>query len=239
MKGLQFAVLAAIIILIVLLVIVFVWGNNIGNLLGGINWSEKVLQGNAERDEKILQEFYDNYKSNDGGFDAYETSILLAKAIEFTWRDCYKICKDEKELFTGFFAKNPIEFNKNMDCNNYPVSGGGKIYPDISRIRGKCSAADLGTDKTQIIDEWTVTAWGLSQNSEICNNKEWGNDNCGSMDVEEAGKSCDDLCDRAGDGLDKIDWKAGEIAKSSSGYKNIRIIYTPGGWLKPEIIVKK
>lgn len=234
-------VLVAIVMLLVLIGATLFIVLGAGNALGGIKWSEKVLQGNVERDEKILQEYYDDYKSNDGGFDAYETSIMLAKAVEFTWRDCYKICKNEKELFTGFFARNPINFNKDMDCGNYPVNGGGKIYPYINKIAGKCSTADLGTDKTDIIDEWTVTVWGLSQNSEICNDKEWGNKNCGSMDVSKDGKSCADLCDRAGDGLDKIDWKAGAVAKSMiEEYKNIRIIYAPGGWTsEPEIIVKE
>ncbi|MBU3957758.1 MAG: hypothetical protein KKB25_01655, partial [Nanoarchaeota archaeon] len=222
MKGIQFTVLFAIILLVLAAVVYFVWGGNISNLLGGINWSDKVLQNNVENQEKELQKLYDDYKSNDGGFDAYETSILLAKAIEFTWRDCYNICKDERELFTGFFLKNPIDFSKDMDCDSYPISGGDKIYPNIFYIKGRCSAADLGVDKTKKVDEWTVTSWGLA-NATMCtsyklsgseDNKQWGNTPCkGDSEISESGKRCADFCDTGGWGADKIDWQAGIMQK--------------------------
>lgn len=252
MKGIQFQILFAIILLVLALIVVFVWGGNIGNMLVGIKWSDKVLQNNVDNQEKELQSIYDDYKNNDGGFDAYEISIILAKAIEFTWNDCYNLCKDERELFTGFFLKNPIDFSKNMDCGSYPASSGDKVYPSIGKISGWCSTSDLGVDKTKKADEWTVTIWGLG-NTAMCSNyklssnegsKQWGNSNCGSMDVSKGGKKCADSCDKSGAGIDKIDWQAGEIQKGSK-YGNIRIIYTPnagaimgiGG--EPKIIVRE
>jgi len=253
MKGIQFTIIFAIILLVLAAVVYFVWGGNISNLLAGINWRDKVLQNNVENQEKELQKLYDDYKSNDGGLDAYESSILLAKAIEFTWTDCYNICKDDKELFTGFFLKNPIDFSKDMDCSNYPVSGGDKVYPKILYIKNSCSQADLGADKTKKVDEWTVTKWGLSANSEMCSNyklgsnegnKQWGNTPCSGDNEVKSGKKCADFCNTDGSGKDKIDWQAG-IMQEGNKYGNIRIIYSPnagsifgiGG--EPKIIVKE
>lgn len=246
MKGVTMVVTFAIILLVLALIIVFVWGGNISNMLGGINWSDKVLQSHVENQEKELQKLYDDYKNNDGGFDAYESSILLAKAVEFTWTDCYNICKDDRELFTGFFLKNPIDFSRDMDCNNYPISGSGKIYPIIGKIRETCWSADRVT-------ELEVTAWGLAAYTEMCSNyklnsnegyKQWGNADCSYHFSTVPEKYCADFCDTGGWGADKIDWQAGEMQKGSK-YGNIRIIYSPkagstfgiGG--EPKIIVKE
>jgi len=230
MKGIQFTIMVAIILLVVALIVYFVWGGYISNMLGGINWSDKVLKNNVDNQEKELQSLYDSFKSNDGGFDAYETSILLAKAIEFTWRDCYNICKDERELFTGFFLKNPIDFSKDMDCDNYPISGGDKIYPNIGKIKDWCFNANA-------ISEMLVTSWGLA-NTSMCTdyklsssegNKQWGNYECEThFDFSGRLLYCYDFCDRSGKHIDKIDWQAGIVAKGGK-YGNIRIAYDPKG----------
>lgn len=227
------------------LILAALWGDDIMRLLAKNRPDEKVFQSNVKNYEKTLLEEYEKYDSNDGGLDAYESSILLAKAIEYAWRVCYNKCDNEREPFTNFFAKHPLNFIKDMDCSSYPKSGSGKTYPSISRIGVMCSAADLGTDKTKKIDEWTVTVWGLSANTEMCSNyriseednKQWGNGDCGSSDV--SGYKCSSFCDRSGAGMDKIDWKAGEASKGKA-YDNIRIIYVPEGWVSnPQIIVKE
>lgn len=231
MKGIQFNIIIYLaLFLAALAIVILIVVNNVGPNLWGLAWGEKALQANVENHENELQKLYNDYKDNDGGFDAYETSILLAKAIEFTWSDCYQRCKDERELFTGFFAKNPIDFNRDMDCTK------------LTRIKGKCSAADLGTDKTQKVDEWTVTAWGLLANSEMCSNyrlsnednKQWGNDNCGAHDVAAPGKKCADFCGRS-PGMDKVGWDAGIMTKGNK-YSTIRIAYDPEG---PKIMVRE
>lgn len=248
MKGIQFTVMFAIILLVLAAVVYFVWGGNISNMLGGINWSDKVLQNNVENQEKELQKLYDDYKSNDGGFDAYETSILLAKAVEFTWTDCYNICKDDKELFTGFFLKNPIDFSKATDCSKqYP---GG--IPSINKIK---NPVDVCYNNFIDVSEVTVTIWGLSANTEMCSNyklsnnegnKQWGNADCGGDFIGTSPNKhyCNEFCDKSGAGIDKVDWQAEKMQKGSK-YGNIRIIYSPkagavlgiGG--EPKIIVKE
>lgn len=231
-------ILFAIIILVLALAVYFGFGNILNTNLNSIAWTDKALQVNVENHEKELQKIYDDYKGNDGGFDAYESSIMLAKAIEYTWTDCYNICKDERELFTGFFLKNPIDFNKDMDCDNYPISSGDKVYPSIGKIKLHCYDS-----RTNNVDEWTVTAWGLSGNTKMCSNyklsnednRQWGNSICSN---DKNGDECRTFCDASGAGIDKVDWQADEMKKGK--YGNIRIIYNPGGLLsKPEIIVKE
>lgn len=228
-------VLFAIIIMVLALVVVFGLGNIISSSLGSIAFSEKVLQQNVENQEKELKLLYEKYRDNDGGFDAYETSILLAKAIEFTWRDCYQICKNERELFTGFFAQNPIDFNRDMSCNQYQNK-----EPDINEISGICENSKLSK-----VDEWTVTAWGLNPYTQMCgnyklsgeDNKQWGNENCEGDNEVARNNKCFAFCDRDGGFVDKIDWQAG-VMKKGKKYDSIRIIYIPEGLTKTKIIVK-
>lgn len=251
MKGLSLplntlVIIVAFVIMLAAAIFYVISGNN--SLLN-INFNERALQATVEMQEKELAKLYDDYKNNDGGFDAYEISILMAQAIEYTWRDC-NACKDEKELFTGFFATHPINFSKDMDCGNYHV--GKSDYPNIAKIRGRCSAADIGADKTKKVDEWTVTAWGLSANTQMCGNyklsskedsKQWGNNPCDGDNEITSGKKCADFCDRSG-GVDKIVWKNGEIMKKGNKYSTVRIAYNPDVDYnplteEPKIIVKE
>lgn len=249
MKGIERDIMFAIGILLIGLIFLVVFLEKLGTDLWKTNFDEKALQAQVDNQEKELKEMYNSYSKNDGGFDAYEASILVAKVIEYTWRDCYNICDDEKELFTGFFVKYPINFVKDMDCSSYPRSSGDKIYPDIRLIKGMCSLTDIGTDKTKKVDEWTVTAWGLA-NTTMCSNyklsskedsKQWGNGVCDG-DASTTGKKCADFCDRSKD-VDKIDWQGGIMNKGNK-YSNIRIAYNPDtNWNplteEPKIIVKE
>lgn len=242
MKGIQNEVLFAMGLMILGGLIVFGLLYKTGESLFGTSYSEKVLQQNVENHEKALKGYYDDFKKNDGGFDAYEASILLAKTIEFTWRDCYNICKDERELFTNFFAQNPIEFNKNTDCSKQ--YSGGK--PDINRIK---TPVDVCYNNFIDVGEVTVTIWGLSANTEMCSltfdDNIWGNADCGAnyLPANPNKHYCNDFCNKGGLGADNIDWKAGKMEKGKT-YSTIRIAYNPDTNYNPltetpQIIVKE
>lgn len=239
MKALSMTTLVGIIILIVVLYIVVVVADIMRGGLGNISYWEKTVQASAEMQGQELLELYNKYYNNDGGFDAYEASIILAKAIEFTWRDCYNICRGDKELFTNFFAEHPIEFSKDMDCSKYPT---GDDYPDIGRIQ--IEKAKCHKSKSSTVDEWTVTAWGLKANTEMCENyklkdgKNWGNYKC-SGDI--TADKCDDFCDVSNANKDYIEWEGKEMKKGNS-YSDIVIKYSPAKGIifksEPKIIVE-
>jgi hypothetical protein len=218
------------IILIILLIVAFAAGIGFVNIssaqLGGVNFWDKALQLSVEQHEKELNDMYVTYKGNDGGFDNYEASIILAKAIEFTWKDCYGVCKGYQEPFTVFFATHPINFNKDMNCKSYPK---GEDWPDIARIGEWCGKVNLN-----IVDESTVTAFGLSANTDMCGSYkyrdatrdkdvQWGNYQCNGDFI---GFECRMFCDRSELHIDNVDWQAGTMNKGST-YSNIRIGYTP------------
>ncbi len=246
MKGIQNEILFALFLMVMGAIIVFGLWYKTGESLFSTSYSEEVLQQNVENHEKALKGYYDDFKKNDGGFDAYEASILLAKAIEFTWRDCYNICKDERELFTNFFAQNPMEFNKNTDCSKqYPDS-----IPDINRIK---TPVNVCYNNFADVGETTVTIWGLSANTEMCSNykisgednKQWGNADCGGyfLPANPNKHYCNEFCDKGRWDADKIDWQAGKMEKGKT-YSNIRIAYNPDTNYNPlteapQIIVKE
>ncbi len=224
-KGLQFIVIVSIILLVVILLVAFgAIINPANSALNSVNFWNKTLELSVEQHTKELNDYYNMYQKNDGGFDNYESSILLAKAIEFTWKDCNGVCKEYQEPFTAFFATHPINFNQPTVCLNYPR---GEDWPDISRISSYCD--DF---KQQYVDEWTVTIYGLLANTNMCtsykfNNNQWGNSNCGAADMKSRTPdiSCSALCSHG----DYVDWPdtAGRMEKDKPAYGNIIIGYMP------------
>ncbi len=198
---------------------------------------------------KQLEGYYSTFSKTDGGLDSYEASYLIAKVIEFTWVDCNGSCRDNGDIpeFTRFFEGHPIILSKQLDCNaDYVYEKGTDPNYEISKnsIRGICSPAETGVDKTKTVDEWTVTAWGLK--STLCRNfivdgKQWGNAWClGDGGVN---NGCSSFCAKAGFGdwgreitSDRIkDWIGGDLSFGKI-YGDIKVTYIPDcTWLKGKV----
>lgn len=242
------AILVLLLILAVLAIAIYTAFGQPSIADRGISALEQRKFDNQKADQlKELNGYYSSFMKTGGGLDSYEASFLIAKVIEYTWRDCNGFCSQAGDIpeFTRFFADHPIILLKKLDCQKEYEYEKGEIYEiwklnNLNNIRGMCSKDDLGVDKTERVDEWTVTAWGL-QNT-LCKNfivegKQWGNGYCANGviidDADITKYKCADFCAKAGftDKVHEITsdrikaWdKTLELGKS---YSNIKITYSP------------
>ncbi len=227
--------------IIVLLVAVLLLSTVIKTLGGVDEQKQYAINSEKKKQAESLNEQYGLFMRTDGGLDSYEASVLLAKAVEYTWKDCANFCKEETDIsdFTNFFATHPIIISKALECDNaydYEKYGEQKSEYKISKgsIKDICTSGQLGADKSEIVDEWTTTIWGLRRNSEMCTNYfadgyQWGNYECNG---EAPNYKCKPNC---GIGVDKIppertqdriqEW-SGVMVKGKA-YNNIKVIYSP------------
>ncbi len=210
---------------------------------GGINDLKlRGLGGTIDKQLDDLENYYNLFKKTEGGIDSYEASVLIAKAIEYTWRDCSGACREPQDIadFTNFFATHPITLSRQVECiedggTEYKYEDGNTgIYK--SRINGICSRDVLETDKTGTVDEWTVTMWGLLKNSVMCtklraDGEQWGNYECGGGDSVRSDLKCNPNCGSGKDTSHEItqdrikNWEGGmNVGKS---YRNIKVTYDP------------
>ena len=202
--------LLKIILLVIVLLVVFIIIFTIGfpALEGGFEpWKKRMQQKKIETYEKELTELCKQYDedadlSNGCQVDTYEASVILATAIYYTWLDCHKgRCEDGTDFFYQFFAEKPIEINDSVDCTQVPL---GTF----------CVAS-----KKSVVDEWTVTVWGLRKHyPNFC--EDFGNSDCGGFDVSSSGKGCGDVC---GDGDVIKSWN--RAMSKGNTYNNIKIEY--------------
>lgn len=207
--------LLKIILLVIVLLVVFIIIFTIGfpALEGGFEpWKKRMQQKKIETYEKELTELCKQYDedadlSNGCQVDTYEASVILATAIYYTWLDCHKgRCADGTDFFHQFFAEKPIILTEAVDCTQVPLSG-------------FCDPSETGVDKRSVVDEWTVTVWGLRKHyPNFC--EDFGNNNCGGFDVSSSGKGCGDVC---GDGDVIRSWN--DAMRTRSTYRNIKIEY--------------
>lgn len=188
----MFLLIVGIILFVLILAVIFFNIGNISDLLKGIDvFDEKGLQMRVEDQVKELDSYYNEYCKDD--CDPYRASVLIAKAITFLWKDCYKqpVCEKNPvsvDPISGYFMRKQIKLTKKVDCKDY------SMY-----ISGWCTSTEIGTDKTDRVDEWTVTIWGLAANTRLCEyklpgeNKIWGNNDC-KYEVPKTDKNCDDRC---------------------------------------------
>jgi len=162
----------------------------------------------AKKDvDKIVKEIEGIYENKcepgDAGVkkcDTYQTSIMIAKIIDGIWKNCYKqdwcddIMPEFMDNLTDFFEKHPVEVDY-TDCNKYSL-------PECVK-------------KKYYVEEWTVTVWGLRQNTNLCTDEFrdtlWENKNCEGDDyVSDSNNKCNKLCgedkDRLRDGNDNEKW---------------------------------
>ncbi len=244
-------------LIVLVLIVIYLIITNDNRLLGGVDAaSQRNFDDNKAKQLEELEGYYNTFKENDKnseGFDSYEASFLIAKVIEYTWKDCSGFCKEAGDIpeFTNFFADHPIKLGKVLDCN--PNSEYPENFPiKKADIRGLCSDSDLGISslissppsKTNRADEWTVTSWILRKS--LCRNYkvegyQWGNAWCyGDSDTSE---KCISFCATAGlqdwsreITSDRIkDWK-GNMDEFGKTYSNIKVTYIPDcTWLKGKI----
>lgn len=252
---------AAIVLVVLVAMILFTLAGGTAKGFAGIDpLKERQFSDNKASQLKELESIYSTFKSNDKnneGFDSFEASFLIAKVIEYTWKDCRMLgCKDAGDIpeFTNFFIEHPIKLGKTLDCdyvnNEYP-SG----FPiKKASIRGLCADSDVfdssllskivskavGVDsKTERADEWTVTMWGLLKYTNLCSGyivdgELWGNGNCGDSDnFVNTDKKCASACAKAG-ARDWVNEITSDRIRAWSGemnlgkiYSNIKVTYTP------------
>lgn len=210
----------------------------------GLTAAEQMQFDNQKADQlKALEGYYGSFMKTEGGLDSYEASFLIGAVIESVWRDCSGVCREAGDIpeFTRFFADHPIVLSKPLDCASvYEYDDGEKYQISKSRIRGMCSELDLGVDKTERVDEWTVTAWRLKDS--LCKSfkvegYQWGNAYCRNgwvFDDADATKyKCKNFCATSGINdwgkeisSDRIlGWERTlELGKS---YNNIKVTYDP------------
>lgn len=237
-------ILLLVLSIIVLLIVVYQASGSPLIAERGLTAAEQMQFDNQKAEQlKALKGYYSSFMKTDGGLDSYEASVLIARAVEYTWRDCSQFCREEGDIpeFTMFFADHPIVLSKKLDCGNeYEYAEGEKYQISKNNIRGMCSDADLGVDKTERVDEWTVTAWGLKNS--LCKNfivegKQWGNGDCANGyildDSDNTNKKCKSFCATSGEHdfareitSDRIKGWIGTMEFEKS-YNNIKITYDP------------
>lgn len=230
----------AIFIIVAILVVIFIF--MIPKALGGIDpLKQRQIDEEKVKQLENLNGYYDAFKKTDGGIDSYEASVLLAKAVEYTWKDCVNFCEKTTDVsdFTNFFATHPITLSRTLDCDTpyvYDKDVENKYKISKDRISGFCKDVNIGVDKTKTVDEWTTTIWGLRQNSVMCTNYkadgyQWGNMYCGDEDGVKTNLKCSPLCGIGKDWVNEItqdrikEWDG--IMTVGNTYNNIEIVYSP------------
>lgn len=221
MKGdLSVHQILGILILIACLIIGILVTGSLQKLLQGVDvLSEKALQMRVEDQIKELNNFYEDFCKKD--CDPYRASVLIAKVITYLWKDCYKnpACENNPAYvfpLSNYFSDHPITLTKKVNC-------------DIYALAGWCTPTEIGTDKTDKVDEWTVTIWGLAANTGLCNEKlpgggTWGNDDC---KYEAPLKKCSQRCS----GGNRISLFEEQITVDpTKTYNKISINYLKAGW---------
>lgn len=244
---------AAIVLIVIVAALLFTFAGGTAKGLAAIDpLKERQFNDNKAAQLKMLESIYDTFKSNDKnneGFDSYEASFLITKVIEYTWKDCSGFCREAGDIpeFTNFFLDHPIKLGKKLDCD-YEKSEYPSEFPiRKASIRGLCTDKDIGntgvifgTDtKSETVDEWTVTMWGLLKNTNMCSSYYvdgyiWGNGDCGSSEkyVNDY-KKCASGCAKAGPldsgreiSSDRIKGWEGKMEKGMI-YGKIKVTYDP------------
>ncbi len=176
----------------------------------------EAMKTRVEKDVEELTKFLDDFCLKDGDYwvcDTFQSSVLIGKIITSIWNNCLACDCCDKGLpspinpqLTRFFYYNPVKLDF-TDCEKYG-------------LRESCYS-------DSILNEWTVTAWGIRMSSDsLCGKKDFGNENCGKIcSKEDFGKqeldySCEDVeemsCSQFCGGGENIDWKAGIITARES-----------------------
>jgi len=206
-----------LVVIVLLIVFIIIFGVGLPALQQGFDpWRERMQQKKIETYEKELKKLCLEYDedadiSNGCEVDTYEASVILATAIYYTWLDCHKgRCADGTDFFHQFFVEKPIKIISSVDCSQVPLSG-------------FCDPSETGVDKRSVVDEWTVTVWGLRKHfPNFC--EDFGNDNCGGYESGISnGKKCGDVC---GDNDVISAWN--RAMSKGNTYSDIKITYKTG-----------
>lgn len=171
---------------------------------------EAIKDRVPKRVEELINDLSQRCKEENNYWvcDSYQTSYIIAKIIKIIWEECLACDCCEKGLHSAlqpisrFFYNNPIKIAFSS-CKDYNLNN---IY----------SCPHEG-----IVNEWTITAWGLRKELKFCGEKNFGNSNCNKVcavsqfGTQELDYSCEDVsensCASFCTGEDKLRWDAGII----------------------------